>query len=206
MSKRIFLRPEFATARARRRNSTLLQPKRARARSRAFSASVSRCTRSCRWSEREDQLARGRGRFQRQRAIGTACRLASTEHSNGSARRLDADARICGIGRDKPAIVCGDETVTYAELPSQIARYATALAALGLAPEQRLLLFGTDSLDYVTLWLGSVRLGAIPVVISDLYKPKDLAYFLTTRQCSSCSSTQNSCKSCSTSRATCHLR
>ena len=78
----------------------------------------------------------------------------------------------------KPAIVCGDETVTYAELSSQIARYATALAALGLAPEQRLLLFGTDSLDYVTLWLGSVRLGAIPIVISDLYKPKDLAYFL----------------------------
>jgi benzoate-CoA ligase len=78
----------------------------------------------------------------------------------------------------KPAIVCGNETVTYAELPSQIARYATALAALGLAPEQRLLLFGTDSVEYVTLWLGSVRLGAIPVVISDLYKPKDLAYFL----------------------------
>ena len=45
-------------------------------------------------------------------------------------------------------------------------------------PENRILLFGTDSLDYVTLWLGSVRLGAIPVVISDLYKPKDLAFFL----------------------------
>ncbi len=79
----------------------------------------------------------------------------------------------------KPAIVCGDETVTYAELAGEVARYATALAGLGLAPEQRLLLFGTDSLDYVTLWLASVRIGAIPVVISDLYKPKDLAYFLT---------------------------
>jgi benzoate-CoA ligase len=79
---------------------------------------------------------------------------------------------------NKPAIVCNDDTVTYAELSERIARYATALAGLGLAPEQRLLLFGTDSLDYVTLWLGSVRLGAIPIVISDLYKAKDLAYFL----------------------------
>jgi benzoate-CoA ligase family protein len=79
----------------------------------------------------------------------------------------------------KPAVVCNDDTVTYAELAGQVARYATALAGVGLAPEQRLLLFGTDSLDYVTLWLASVQLGAVPVVISDLYKAKNLAYFLT---------------------------
>jgi benzoate-CoA ligase len=57
-----------------------------------------------------------------------------------------------------------------------MAAYAGAIA--GLKPESRLLLFGTDNLDYVTLWLGAVRLGAAPVVISDLYKAKDLAYFL----------------------------
>jgi benzoate-CoA ligase len=79
----------------------------------------------------------------------------------------------------KPAIVCGDDTVTYAELADSVNRHAAALAGLGLAPEQRLLLFGTDSLDYVTLWLASVRMGAIPVIISDLYKADQLAYFLT---------------------------
>ena len=79
----------------------------------------------------------------------------------------------------KPAIVCNDDTVTYSELADGVARHATALAGVGLTPESRLLLFGTDSLDYVTLWLGAVRLGAVPVVISDLYKAKDLAYFLT---------------------------
>ena len=41
-----------------------------------------------------------------------------------------------------------------------------------------MLLFGTDSLDYVVAWLGAVRLGAVPVVVSDLYKQKDLLYFL----------------------------
>ena len=79
----------------------------------------------------------------------------------------------------KTAIVCSDDTVTYSELADRVARYATALAGVGLAPESRLLFFGTDSLDYVTLWLAAIRLGAIPVVISDLYKAKDLAYFLT---------------------------
>lgn len=79
----------------------------------------------------------------------------------------------------KTAIICNDDAVTYAELTAQVARYATALAGIGLIPESRLLLFGTDSLDYVTLWLAAVRLGAVPVVISDLYKANDLAYFLT---------------------------
>ncbi len=79
----------------------------------------------------------------------------------------------------KTAIVCDNETLTYSELSERVTAYGDALAALGLEPESRLLLFGTDSLDYVTLWLGAVRIGAVPVVISDLYKAKDLAYFLT---------------------------
>lgn len=78
----------------------------------------------------------------------------------------------------KTAIICNNESVSYLELSERVAAYAGALAALGLGCEQRLLLFGTDSLDYVTLWLGAIRLGAVPVVISDLYKAKDLAYFL----------------------------
>ena len=57
-------------------------------------------------------------------------------------------------------------------------QYSAALASIGLQPETRLLLFGTDSLDYVTTWLAAVRLGAIPVVVSDLYKPRELLYFL----------------------------
>jgi benzoate-CoA ligase len=79
---------------------------------------------------------------------------------------------------DKPAVVCNDDAVTYAELSDRVAQHAAALAGLGLGPESRLLLFGTDSLDYVTVWLAAVWLGAVPVVISDLYRAKDLAYFL----------------------------
>ena len=84
-----------------------------------------------------------------------------------------------GAARDKPALIVDGETVTYGELAQRIERVAGALAALGLLPEQRMLLFGTDSLDYVTTWLGAVRLGVVPVVVSDLYKASDLLYFLT---------------------------
>ena len=80
---------------------------------------------------------------------------------------------------DKPAIIADGESVSYRELADRVEQYSGALAAAGLAPEQRMLLFGTDSLDYVATWLGAVRLGAVPVVVSDLYKAKDLLYFLT---------------------------
>ena len=78
----------------------------------------------------------------------------------------------------KPAIVADGASVTYGELAKLVDRYAGTLASLGLGPEQRLLLFGTDSLDYIVTWLAAVRLGAIPVVVSDLYKQKDLLYFI----------------------------
>lgn len=80
--------------------------------------------------------------------------------------------------QSKTAIIADGKTVSYGELNELIREFAGGLAAVGLAPEQRILLFGTDSLDYVTTWLGSVYLGAIPVVVSDLYKQKELLYFL----------------------------
>jgi benzoate-CoA ligase family protein len=78
----------------------------------------------------------------------------------------------------KPAIIADGTSVSYAELADLIGQYGAGLASIGLQPESRMLLFGTDSLDYVTTWLAAIRLGAVPVVVSDLYKPRDLGYFL----------------------------
>jgi benzoate-CoA ligase len=78
----------------------------------------------------------------------------------------------------KIAIIADDEAVSYRELANRIERAAGALAGLGLGPESRMLMFGTDSLDYVSVWLGAVRAGAVPVVVSDLYKQRELLYFI----------------------------
>lgn len=79
----------------------------------------------------------------------------------------------------KPALIADGVPVSYGALMKVVQRHAGALAATGLVPEARLLLFGTDSLDYVATWLGAIDLGAVPAVVSDLYKSKDLLYFLT---------------------------
>jgi benzoate-CoA ligase len=79
---------------------------------------------------------------------------------------------------DKTAIVADGEAVSYRELANRVERAAGALVALGLAPESRMLMFATDSLDYVAAWLGAVCAGAVPVVVSDLYKQRELLYFI----------------------------
>jgi benzoate-CoA ligase len=78
----------------------------------------------------------------------------------------------------QPAIVADGHQVSHAELEGLIRQHSAGLAAIGLQSEVRMLMFGTDSLDYVVTWLASIRLGAIPVVVSDLYKQRELLYFL----------------------------
>jgi benzoate-CoA ligase len=78
----------------------------------------------------------------------------------------------------KTALIVDGEVITYRELAQLVATVSTGLVARGVVPEDRILLFGTDSLDYVAMWLGAVRAGAVPAVVSDLYKARELLYFL----------------------------
>lgn len=78
----------------------------------------------------------------------------------------------------KAALVADGEAISYGDLTQLVAAVSAGLAARGVVPEDRILLFGTDSLDYVAMWLGAVRAGAIPAVVSDLYKARELLYFL----------------------------
>ena len=84
---------------------------------------------------------------------------------------------------DKAALIVDGAPVTYRELAALAERTHAGLAGLGVEPEHRVLMFGTDSLDYIAMWLGGLRSGAIPAVVSDLYKPHELAYFITDTAC-----------------------
>ncbi|MGE0628986.1 MAG: AMP-binding protein [Hyphomicrobiaceae bacterium] len=79
----------------------------------------------------------------------------------------------------KPALIVDDEPVTYRQLVTLTRQVHSGLVGIGVEPEHRILFFATDSLEYVAMWMGGLRLGAIPAVVSDLYKTKDLLYFLT---------------------------
>jgi len=78
----------------------------------------------------------------------------------------------------KAAVIVDGEATSYGALAKLVAAVSAGLRSIGVVPEDRILLFGTDSLDYVAMWLGTVRAGAIPAGVSDLYKARDLLYFL----------------------------
>src|SRR6516165_1369290 len=78
----------------------------------------------------------------------------------------------------KAAVIVDGEPASYGALAKRVEDVSAGLAGIGVVPENRILLFGTDSLDYITMWLGAVRIGAVPAAVSDLYKARDLLYFI----------------------------
>jgi benzoate-CoA ligase family protein len=77
---------------------------------------------------------------------------------------------------DRVAITTTDGTdLTYAEMDALARRAASALAAAGLRPEERLLLCLADSPELIALFLGGLYLGAVPVPVSTMVTAADLA-------------------------------
>jgi benzoate-CoA ligase family protein len=67
---------------------------------------------------------------------------------------------------DKVAIRCEDEEVTYAQLLDRACRAGRALQALGVGPEQRVLMIMDDTPSWPAVFLGAIRIGAVPVPVS----------------------------------------
>ncbi len=98
------------------------------------------------------------------------------EYFNPTAVILD---RHLGTDKaSKTALIVDEERYSYQEFLAHICRTANGLRTLNIPVGSRLLLFGTDSLEYLAIWLGSIRAGIVPVVISDAYKATNLQYFL----------------------------
>jgi benzoate-CoA ligase family protein len=66
-------------------------------------------------------------------------------------------------------------TLSYAELEDAVVRFAAALIASGVRPEERLLLCMGDTPELLTAFLAGLRIGAVPVPVSTMLKPGDIA-------------------------------
>jgi benzoate-CoA ligase family protein len=89
-----------------------------------------------------------------------------------------ADRHLAEGRGDRPAIVCGDETVSYAQLVQRSNRAGNALRALGVQAEQRVFLLLHDTPAFAYAFLGAIKIGAVPIPINTLLKPHDYAYML----------------------------
>jgi acyl-CoA synthetase (AMP-forming)/AMP-acid ligase II len=76
------------------------------------------------------------------------------------------------------AIATVEETVSYAELDRRSARLARALLAAGAGKGARIALLAPDGIFWATVFLASLRIGALVTVVSTLCTPRELAHIL----------------------------
>jgi benzoate-CoA ligase len=82
-------------------------------------------------------------------------------------------------GREhKPAILCGDEVVTYSELFARACGVGAALRDLGVERGERVLVVMDDCPWFPAAFLGAMRIGAVPVSVNPLYGPDEYSYFV----------------------------
>lgn len=67
---------------------------------------------------------------------------------------------------------------SYAELKRRADTYGNVLLGLGVRPEQRVLLLMLDTVDFPAMFLGAMKIGAVPVPLNTLLKPHDYAFFM----------------------------
>jgi benzoate-CoA ligase family protein len=68
--------------------------------------------------------------------------------------------------------------VTYAELAPIVNRSGNLLRELGVRPEERVLLVLGDSVEFVAVWYGAQKIGAVTAEAYTFLQPKDYAYYL----------------------------
>jgi benzoate-CoA ligase family protein len=83
----------------------------------------------------------------------------------------------------KAAIRTAHETVTYAELAERVNRAGNALLALGLKPNDRLLMVVKDCPAFFYLFWGAIKAGIVPVPPNTLLRAADYAYMIEDSGC-----------------------
>jgi benzoate-CoA ligase family protein len=79
---------------------------------------------------------------------------------------------------DHPAIAGPAGSLTYAELAAQVAELAAGFRALGVRPEERVLLVATDRPETAVTFCALLRMGAVAVPVSTMYNGMELAELL----------------------------
>jgi benzoate-CoA ligase family protein len=107
-------------------------------------------------------------------AAGTRVEL--PERLNLADRFLDAHVRD-GRG-DRPALLTDADTLTYRDVQALSERWARVLADAGVECEQRVLIALPDGPDFVGVLFGTLRLGAVVVMVNPGLPEADVRYFL----------------------------
>jgi len=88
------------------------------------------------------------------------------------------DRRIAAGDGHRLALTGPAGEYTYAELYDRVCRTAAGLRAVGVLPEQRILMVMADTPQFVVVYLAAMRVGAIPVPVSTMLRADGIAELL----------------------------
>lgn len=95
---------------------------------------------------------------------------------NGVDFLLD-EAKLARFGA-QPALICGEESVSYTQLAARVRRSAGALRALDVQPGDRVLLLMRDTPECAAAWLGAVHAGAVAIALNNRLAEADYRHIL----------------------------
>src|ERR1700704_1902184 len=77
---------------------------------------------------------------------------------------------------ERPALICGDRSITYAELEERSNRLAHHLAAHGVGERQHVAIYSYNSIEFVETMLACFKLRAVPINVNFRYVEEELIY------------------------------
>ncbi len=78
----------------------------------------------------------------------------------------------------KTAILCEGQTLTYGQVHEQVNRAGNGLLRLGVEPGDRVLMLLPDSPEFVAVYFGAAKIGAVAVLTNTALHAPDYAYCL----------------------------
>lgn len=85
------------------------------------------------------------------------------------------DRHVSAGDGDRVALRYRGASVTYAEVLTHVEAAAAGLRALDVRAEERVAMVMLDSVEFVAMFLGAMRIGAVPVPMNPLLPGRDLA-------------------------------
>ena len=98
--------------------------------------------------------------------------------SKANERVIDGIYRARERFPDKTALVYLGETFTYRELTELIERFATALHALGVRKDDKVMLYIPNTPQFLIGYLAAQLIGGVPVAVSPIYTPAEIRYLI----------------------------
>jgi benzoate-CoA ligase family protein len=96
-----------------------------------------------------------------------------------NAAQFYVDRHLREGGGNKPAVISGDQTLTYRQVSEAVNRATNALRRAGIRRGDRVLLVLFDSPAFVAAFWGAIKLGAIPVPVNTLLSAEEYEFILT---------------------------